>query len=187
MINKDINLVCSRLYFLIFIMNQLPIDNMIIKIDIIKKSMVLICLQQIYHDRFYCIYPIWTQNIRNNFLFIPKITQNLLFLTHFPDEIIQYINLLYLRYEQTSIHLNNICPCRKTKCINKWWKNLGDSNLKEDQHFYHCGIENCHTNYCGYSVNNGTQCDNCDKAICYLCEKNYPLIDDMILCDECKI
>ena len=167
-------------------MNQLSIDDIIIKTDIIKKSMVLICHQQIYQDRFYCIYPIWIRNIRNNFLFIPKITQNILFFTYFPDEIIQYINLLYLRYEQTSIHLQNICPCKKTKCIKKWCKEIGYTNLTKDQQFYHCGIENCHTNYFGFCVKNGTRCDNCDKEICYLCEKNYPSTDDIILCDECK-
>lgn len=174
----------DHIYFLTFIINQLNIIKNA-RNKILNFTLILLYEKIIYQKKLNIIYPLWAENIIENFLILPKITQNVLYNQYFPPEIFGYINKIYLLYEQLSIHPQNICPCDIKYCLFKWFDMIGNTNLKINQQFYHCGIKNCHMIYFGFDLNNSTYCDYCDKDCCYVCAEKYTF-DGITKCDDCK-
>jgi len=93
-----------------------------------------------------------------------------------PIDIIRYILLLSLRYEQSLLTSDFIPPCVNRECIIKWWKLSIPNHVAKPFEYkllpFHCN--NCHTcfddkekSFTRYLI-----CSRCSKWFCFYCDKD---------------
>ncbi len=133
------------------------------------------------------MYDYWQGKISYLFFLLSiKITH--LFPLHecFPIDLIKYILILYLKYDQQLLIFDRQCPCYEKQCIINWWKYsyINIDKYTEDKIYYyyyspkHCNGKNCHKFIDPREISNKplvqihdnhARCNRCHKEICESC------------------
>lgn len=143
-----------------------------------KKQMKYMDLR-IQKTRTKTFYYIWEKQIMFNFNILSHFS-NYLFscLIIIPIEVIRYILLISLKYEQSLLGDDFNCPCIDRDCISRWWKvskitNMTKSNgltyyNKRPRYPYHCNV--CHTCFDDRDLILEEYCYKCLKCSIVFCE-----------------
>lgn len=128
---------------------------------------------------------------------------------HIPIEVIRYILIIYLKYDQQLLDPLFQYPfqCKHEKCIIKWWNMMkwlfythpfSSDVIKTPLYInrIHFGdtiaVEHCSKQLCHNISNSYKKCNCCNKMICSKCiDREWQVVSpDNIynfVCDECKV
>jgi len=123
-------------------------------------------------------YFIWEKQIMFNFNILLHFSNYLFCCSiQIPIEVIRYILLISLEYEQSLLTCDYNPPCVNQECIIKWWKLSRPKQRRKEKYCYelypfHC--QQCHM-CCEDRVKaltTSTECSRCSIVFCFYCPKS---------------